>query len=313
MALILVSEFMLDEALALLREAMPVTYDPELHRKPALLRRLLASASAWIVRNQSPVRDEFLAAAPRLRVVGRLGAGLDNIDQAALARLGIRLCLAEGANALSVAEWVLAYLCHVSKPLLAADHHVRAGGWERLAFGGFELAGKTLALVGFGAIGKRVAFRARALGLRLLAYDPYLPRHDATARDLDVTVTDLDPCLREADFLSIHCPLTPETHGLIDLVALRRMRPEAHLINTARGGIVDEGALAKALADGTIAGAWLDVRESEPPPKPDPLAALPNCLLTPHCTGLTREARQRVDLMVARAVLAALGAPAADA
>jgi phosphoglycerate dehydrogenase-like enzyme/peroxiredoxin len=303
---IVVSELLLPEALALLRAEGPVLYDPTLWRRPDDLRQALAVARAWVVRNQSPVTRPFLDAAPALSVVGRLGAGLDNIDTTELERRGIALCLARGANALAVAEWVLAYLFHVTKDLAAADAHVRAGGWDRARFGGEEVAGKTLAIVGLGDIGRRLALRAHALGLHLVAHDPFVSPHDPLVQDLGIELAPLRDGLATADFVSVNVPLTRATLGLIGRAELARMKPSAHLIHTARGGVVDEDALYEALAAGRIAGCLLDVRRDEPPPQPDRFAALPNCVLTPHVAGLSREARRRVDLGVARAVLAAL-------
>lgn len=288
-----------------------VRYDPDLHRRPGdLAAALAAGARALVVRNRTRVDARLLAAAPALRVVGRLGAGLDNVDVAACRRRGVEVVHAPDANAVSVAEMTLALVLALARRLAPADAHVRGGGWERQAFAGMELDGKTLGILGFGRIGRLVAGRARAFGMRLLTHHPRLSAGDPDLVRLGVELVPLDDLLAGCDVLTVHLPLTPATRNLLDAAALARLRPGAHLVNVGRGGVVDEAALADALEQGRLAGAALDVRASEPPGAGDPVAArlnrLPNVLLTPHVAGLTAEAQRRTCLQVARDVLRVL-------
>lgn len=282
-------------------------YDPELWRDRARLSAQLANCTALIVRNQTRVDAALLANAPQLRVVGRLGVGLDNLDLDALRTRGITVVTGGNANAIAVAEYTLAAMLTLARRLPAADQHTKGGGWDRAAFGaGFELHGKTLGLIGLGDIGARVARRALAFGMRVVAHDPLItPQHFAAA-ELGVALMPLDDLLGESDFISLHVPLLPTTRHLIHAERLARMKPTAALINTSRGGIVDEAALVEALRAGRLGGAALDVRAHEPPEQPDPLAQFENVLLTPHIAGLTAESQARVCQAVAEDVLRVL-------
>lgn len=283
------------------------TYDSALWRDRARLLDLLSDCEALIVRNQTQVDAELLDHAPKLKVVGRLGVGLDNLDLEALRARGITVVTGGNANAISVAEYTLAAMLTLARRLPAADHHTKGGGWDRAAFGaGFELHGKTLGLIGLGDIGARVARRALAFGMRVVAHDPLITPHHFAAAELGVMLTPLDDLLGESDFISLHVPLLTTTHHLINTERLARMKPTAMLINTSRGGIVDEAALIEALRAGRLGGAALDVREHEPPEQPDPLAQFENVLLTPHIAGLTAESQARVCRAVAEDVLRAL-------
>lgn len=302
--MILVAEELDPRGLELLEGGgYPFCYQPDLWRNPEGLRRALAGAAALIVRNRIRVDSALLEVAPRLRVVGRLGTGLDNVDQEALRARGVALVHAPGANAPGVAEYVLATLFHLARNLPRA-----AQGGDRLALGGFELAGKTLGLLGLGEVGLRVAHRAKALGMRVVGYDPLRRPWEAALEVAGVEFLPLEEVLAEAQFLSLHAPLTPETRGLIGWEALARMRPGAYLINTARGELVDHHALCEALQSGLLAGAVLDVTDPEPLPLDHPLRELENCLLTPHIAGLTRESQARVGERVVRGVLEVLRA-----
>jgi phosphoglycerate dehydrogenase-like enzyme len=281
----------------------PFCYEPNLWRDPEALRQALAGATALIVRNRIRVDGALLEAAPRLRVVGRLGTGLDNVDQEALGARGVALVHAPGANAPGVAEYVLAALFHLARGLPRA-----AQGEDRLALGGFELGGKTLGLVGLGEVGLRVAHRAKTLGMRVVGYDPLRRPWEAALEVAGVEFLPLEEVLAKAQFLSLHAPLTPETRGLVGREVLARMRPGAYLINTARGELVDHHALYEALRSGHLAGAVLDVTDPEPLPPDHPLRELENCLLTPHIAGLTRESQARVGERVVRGVLEVLRA-----
>lgn len=302
---IVITEMMDRQGIARLEQAGEVIYDPGLWDQPDALISKMATADALIVRNQTRVTDELLADAKMLRVIGRLGVGLDNIDVAAAKRRHIEVVAALGANAIAVAEFVLAYCFSQSRQLMAVDQDVRQGHWNR-KLGGFELYGKTLGIVGLGDIGQRLALRAKALGFRVLAHDPVrLPTH-WTVMEGQVQLVDLETLLGESDFVSLHVPLGPETRHLIGRDALSQMKSSAYLINTARGGIVDEAALLKAVESHTIQGALLDVREVEPPSKNDPLLSEPRIVLTPHISGLTQEAGVRTALLVADDVIRVL-------
>jgi (S)-sulfolactate dehydrogenase len=296
---IVVSEFMDETAVAGLARDFAVACDPTLADRPDALLPLLRDARALIVRNRTQVRGGLLAAAPRLLVVGRLGVGLDNIDTEACRARGIEVFPATGANDVAVAEYVIAAALLLLRGAWFASTAMLAGGWPRNALIGRELAGKVLGLVGFGSIAREVAMRARALGMETLAFDPYVPAdHPAWqgTRRLD-----LDALLAAADVVSLHVPLTPETRHLIDAAALARMRADAVLINAARGGVVDEPALAAALRSGRLGGAALDVFETEPltAAAGRVFADVPNLILTPHIAGVTRESNVRVSAVTA--------------
>jgi (S)-sulfolactate dehydrogenase len=316
---VLVAEFIDPDGLRCLEGETAVVYRPDCGEdRRLLLTTLQAEAAgqglhALLVRNRVAVNAEALAAAgPGLRVVGRLGVGLDNIDLAACRAAGVRVVYARGANADAVCEYVFAALLHLARRLGEADRAVRAGRWPRADFIGEQLAGRTLGVIGLGEVGRRLARRADAFGMAVLGYDPYVP-DGADAGG--VPRVPLEQLFAAADIVSLHAPLTPETHHLVDAAALARMRPGAMLVNAARGGIVDEAALAAALRRGHLGGAVLDVREVEPPPQPDPLAGVPSLLLTPHIAGWTHTALRSVGRMVALDVLAVLRGdkPAAEA
>ena len=303
---IIITEWM-PAAIERLRAAGEVIYEPSLWRARAQLCSLLADCHALIVRNQTMVDAALLAYAPSLKVVGRLGAGLDNLDLPALRARGIVVVTGGQANAIAVAEYTIGAMIALARRLLAADRSTRSGDWERVAFGaGIELYGKTLGLIGLGDIGARVARRALAFGMRVIAHDPLItPTHFAAA-ELGIALMSLDDVLRESDFVSLHLPLSPTTTNLINASRLALMKPTAFLINSSRGGIVDEAALAEALRAGRLGGAALDVRAQEPPPRDDPLAMQEGTLLTPHIAGLTVESQARVCTTVADDVLRVL-------
>lgn len=300
---IVITEFMDSAAVDELRGRFAVLYEPKLVDRRAELLGLLGDAPALIVRNRTQVNTELLAAAPQLRVVGRLGVGLDNIDVAACKARGIGVIPATGANALAVAEYVVATVMVLLRGAYLSSAEVATGRWPRTKLSeGRETAGRTLGLVGFGDIGRLSAKLAKALGMRVVAHDPLLSPESPAWTDGGAARRDLDTLLAEADAVSLHVPLTPQTRGLMDAVRIGRMKPEAVLVNTARGGIVDERALADALRSGKLAGAALDVFEHEPLPADTPLATAPNLILTPHIGGVTRESNARVSTMIATKV-----------
>ncbi|WYX34054.1 hydroxyacid dehydrogenase [Achromobacter xylosoxidans] len=304
---VLISEFMDASAVDALRQRFDVRYAPDLVEQRDALLRAAGQADALIVRNRSQVDAALLAAAPRLRAVGRLGVGLDNIDLPGCAARGIQVVPATGANARAVAEYVIGTLLALLRGAYAASAEVAGGQWPRSALSqGLEAHGRTLGVVGFGGIGQLTARLAAGLGMRVVACDAALPADHPAWADAGATRLELDDLLAQADAVTLHVPLTSGTRHLLDAARIARMRPGAVLINTSRGGIVDETALAVALRGGHLGGAALDVFEQEPLPAGGPLAGAPNLILTPHIAGLTREANTRVSDMVAAGVTIAL-------
>jgi (S)-sulfolactate dehydrogenase len=307
MAAIVITEFMDQPAVDRLAERHATSYEPTLVDRRGDLLAALAGSRGLIVRNRTRVDAEVLQAAPALEVVGRLGVGLDNIDLDACKRRGVTVIPATGANDLAVAEYVITTAAVLLRQAYFAKDAMLAGDWPRQSSMGFELAGKTMGLVGLGAIARLVKARARCLGMQVAAFDPYVPNGDH-AWD-GVRKLDLAELLASSDIVSLHIPLTDGTRNLIDEAAIATMRPTAILINAARGGVVDEAALATALRDGRLGGAALDVFATEPLTKE--AAAIfedtPNLILTPHIAGVTVESNQRVSLLIAEKVLEALG------
>jgi (S)-sulfolactate dehydrogenase len=306
MARIVISEWVDAAALERLRERHEVLVDPDLHADRPRLLAALGDAEALVVRNLTRVDTELLDAAPRLRVIGRVGVGLERIDVAAAEARDVVVSWAPGTNATSVAEYVIGAIIALARRFEAATSHVAGGGWARQAFMGREVAGLTLGIVGLGDIGSRVARRARALGMRLLASDPLVHESTLAVQEHEVELVSFEALLARAEALTLHVPLLGTTRDLIDAVALARMPAGALLINTARGELVDEVALAAALRAGTLAGAALDVRRREPPPAPDPLAGCPNLILTPHVAGVTLQANARASAHAVAEVLRVL-------
>ena len=302
---IVISEFMDVAAVDGLRSEFEVLYDPELVDRPADLETAVAGARGLIVRNRTQVTPELLAAAPRLQAVGRLGVGLDNIDLDACEGRGVAVFPATGANAASVAEYVVAAVMSLTRAGFAATDRVAAGAWPRTELVGREVGGRRLGLVGFGTIARQVAARARGLGMEIAAYDPFVDATDPVWEN--ATRMELEELLGSCD-LSIHVPLTDDTRNLIDAAAIAAMPDGAVLVNTARGGIVDEEALIDALRSGRLGGAALDVFAAEPVDEESGarFAGVPNLILTPHIAGITEESNTRVSRVTAENVARAL-------
>jgi D-3-phosphoglycerate dehydrogenase/(S)-sulfolactate dehydrogenase len=303
---VLITELIWPEGLEELEAFGSVEYDPQLWRDSEALREKIRSADAVIVRNQTRVDATLLEHGASLKAIGRLGVGLDNIDLEAARDRAIPVVLARNANAVSVAEYVMAAVLQCSRNLFAADADVRAGNWDRRRFTGSEVYGKTLGLVGMGEIGQRVARRATAFGMRVLGYDPYVAPYDYPIVETGVELVDLDTLLGSSDFVSLHVPLNPSTWHLFSWATFEKMKPGAWLINAARGGVVDEADLARALEGGLLGGAVLDVLEEEPVSKTSPLLRQDRVVFTPHVAGLTEEAQVNTSVLVVKEVIKVL-------
>jgi (S)-sulfolactate dehydrogenase len=308
---IVITEFMDESAIREGLAGFDVLYDPKLVDRPEELASRLGEARALIVRNRTQVREPLLSAAPKLSAIGRLGVGLDNIDVEACRTRGIAVYPATGANDVSVAEYVIATAMLLLRGAYAATAEVAAGRWPRNALIGREISGKRLGLVGFGAIARETGKRAAALGMKIAAYDPYVPAGSPAWTQAwgRVEPLDLEQLLASSDVVSLHVPLTPETSNLIGAAAIGAMSKDAVLINAARGGVVDEAALAEALRARRIAGAALDVFSAEPLDAAggSVFAGCPNLILTPHIAGVTDESNFRVSWVTVDAIRNHLG------
>ena len=271
---------------------------------PQLLE-IIPEFSAIVVRSQTKVTADILKAGTSLRVVGRAGVGVDNVDVETATLRGIVVLNAPGGNTVSTAEHAFSLLLCVARKIPQADASVRGKNWDRRNFEGVELYNKTLGVIGMGRIGSELARRAIAFGMRVIAYDPYLSATRARALQVEL-VDELDDLLAEADFISLHTPLTPETRHILDAVRLQKTKRGVRIINCARGGLIDETALVNALQDQHVAAAALDVFEKEPLPNDSALRSAPNLILTPHLGASTAEAQESVGIEIAQSIRAAL-------
>lgn len=307
MGRVVITEFMDEGAVASLKAAHDVLYDAKLVDDAPRLLKEAASADAIIVRNRTQVRGELLAALAKCKVVGRLGVGLDNIDLPSCEARGLRVIPATGANALSVAEYVIASAMLLLRGAYVSTAEVAAGKWPRSALqNGREIGGKTLGLIGFGGIGQLVARLAKGLGMEVRAFDAMMDDDHPAFAECGVRCAGLDEVIRTSDVVSLHVPLVDSTRGLFDAARIAAMKPGAVLVNTARGGIVDEVALAAALREKRLGGAAIDVFGTEPLPAAPHFQGCPNLLLTPHIAGLSAEANDRVSSLIAQRVAEAL-------
>ncbi|HEX6256283.1 MAG TPA: phosphoglycerate dehydrogenase [Euzebyales bacterium] len=270
----------------------------------AELVEIVGAYDAVVIRSATTITAEVIAAADRLKVIARAGIGVDNIDIEAATARGILVCNAPQSNTISAAEHTIAILLSLARRVPAADYSLRAGGWERSAFQGVELHGRTLGVMGLGRVGTLVAQRCAAFGMRLAAYDPYVSTERADQLGIQLVGSPAQLC-EIADVVTVHLPRTSDTVGIVGAAELRALGPDGMLVNTARGGIVDEDALATALADGTLGGAALDVFSTEPLTA-SPLFDLPNVVVTPHLGASTKQAQDKAGVMVAEAVDLAL-------
>ncbi len=299
---VLVAEPLADRGIALLRQDFDVDVRTGLARDDLI--GAIGAYDALVVRSQTRVDADVIRAGERLRVIGRAGIGLDNIDLEAATKRGVMVVNAPQSNVLSAAEHTIALLLALARNVPQADAALRAGRWERERFQGVELHGKTLGVVGLGRVGTMVAQRALAFGMRIVAFDPYVSRDRARQLGLEL-VPDLAALLVQADFVTVHLPRTPETEGLIGERELALMKEGSRIVNTARGGIVDEAALVRAVDRGTVAGAALDVFDDEPVTD-HPLFGLDNVVVTPHLGAATREAQDKAGVAIAEMVRLAL-------
>ncbi|HEY6101524.1 MAG TPA: phosphoglycerate dehydrogenase, partial [Anaeromyxobacter sp.] len=302
-ARVLVSDDLSPEAVRILRDA-GLDVDVKVGLKPDELEAIVGDYDALAVRSATKVTARLLERAQRLRVIGRAGIGVDNVDLEAATRRGIVVMNTPGGSSVTVAELALAMILDLSRHVASATASVKAGKWEKKRFQGHELAGKTLGVVGIGNIGSVLVDRAQAMKMRVIAYDPFISPE--AAAKLGASLVDLDALWRESDVISIHVPLTEKTRNLVDASVLATVKKGAILVNCARGGIVDEKALADALASGHLGGAALDVFEKEPPPPDHPLLRLDGFVCTPHIGASTEEAQSAVAVAVAEQLVAYL-------
>jgi D-3-phosphoglycerate dehydrogenase len=299
---VLVTEKLSDAGLALLRRDFQVDVRPELATDG--LAEAVGPYDALVVRSQTKVDEEVLAAGENLKVIARAGIGLDNVDVEAATRRGVMVVNAPQSNIVSAAEHTVGLLLAQARNIPQADRDLKAGRWDRSLYRGVELQGKTLGVVGLGRVGALVAQRCAALAMRIIAFDPHVPRERAKEMGIELMPT-LEALLVQADFVTMHLPRTQDTEGLIGERELSLMKEGARLVNTARGGIVDEEALAKALEDGRLAGAALDVFATEPTTE-SPLFAFDQVVVTPHLGASTTEAEDKAGASVAEMVRLAL-------
>lgn len=306
---IVITEFMDESAVASLRASFNVVYDSTLVDDTNRMFDELSNADGVIVRNRTQVRGNLLAACPQATVIGRLGVGLDNIDVAACAAQGIQVIPATGANALAVAEYVIGTAMVLLRGVYLSSEQVAKGLWPRAALSnGREISGTCLGLLGFGGIGQLTAKLAQGLGMRVMAHDPMLPLDHPAWTQSGVQSASMDQLIAQSDVISLHVPLTPATSNMLSAARIAQMKPGAIVINTSRGGIVDEAAVAAALRQGQLGGAAFDVFEPEPLGSGSAWQGCPNVILTPHVAGVTAESNVRVSTMIASAVALALKA-----
>lgn len=306
---IVISEFMEKNAVSDLQTHHDVVFDPTLVDDMPRLLQLAKTADALIVRNRTQVRGELLVALERCKVIGRLGVGLDNIDISACEARGLQVIPATGANSLAVAEYVIGTAMMLLRGVYFSSELVASGQWPRAALSsGREISGTCLGLVGFGGIGQLTAKMAQGLGMTVVAYDPMVPTDSEVWTNTSVQSTTLDELIARADVISLHIPLTPGTSNMLSSERIAQMRPGTIVINTSRGGIIDEGAVATALRQGQLGGAAFDVFDPEPLGTENVWKNCPNIILTPHVAGVTAESNVRVSTMIAAAVSSALKA-----
>jgi D-3-phosphoglycerate dehydrogenase len=302
---VLITENIIGEAMDKLREQFDSVFEPNLWREPDRLRAMIPNFRALIARNQTQITRDIIEAGTRLEVIARAGVGMDNVDLDAASRAGIVVSWTPEQNTNSVAELTIGLMLCLARMIPDADTDTKQGGWNRWKFMGVELSGKTLGIVGLGRIGSSTAAKARALGMEILAYDPYVDPESLRAMEVRARLTSLEEVLSRSDFVSLHLPENDETRGMFGAEQFGQMKPSAYFLNAARGGVVREDALLRVLQENRIAGAALDVRKQEPA-APSEFDKLTNVILLPHMGAQTHEAQRRVVTTVCRDVAAIL-------
>ena len=297
---ILISDNLSEKAVDIFKKAKGLECEVCTGLKPAELIKKIKGFDALVVRSATKATAELIEAAKDLKVIGRAGTGVDNIDIGAATARGVVVMNTPGGNTITTAEHAVAMMMALARNIPQATASMKSGAWEKKKFKGTELTGKTLGILGVGNIGAVVATRAIGLKMNVIAHDPYIS--EEAAEKLGVILVSLDDLLKKSDFISVHLPVTNETKGMIDAKAFKKMRPGVKLINCARGGIVDEVDLARAIKDKVVSGAALDVFETEPPPKDNPLLALDEVILTPHLGASTLEAQENVAIAIAEQI-----------
>jgi len=291
---ILVAEKVSTAALKVFRDEPD--FEVVTHEQMGDLAAAVRDADALVVRSATDVNQKLIEQAQKLRVIGRAGVGVDNVDAEAATRKGIVVMNTPGANAIAVAEHTIGLMISLARFIPKADQTTRQGKWEKKSLQGTELKAKTLGIIGLGRVGVEVASRAKAFGMKVLAYDPFVSQQ--LARDLEIELSDLDPLYAASDYISLHVGLTPQTQKMINAASIAKMKKGVRVVNCARGELIDDAALLEALNSGQVAGAALDVFAQEPP-KDSPLLAAPNVIATPHIAGSTNEAQELVGVQIA--------------
>lgn len=298
---ILISDKLGAAGLDMLDKAADVAYDMKTGLSKEELLAIIPEYDGLIIRSDTRPDADVIAAGKKLKVIGRAGIGVDNIDIAAATKQGVVVMNTPGSNSVATAEQTMTLMLAVSRHTVAAHNSLAAGEWNRAQFAGVELYGKVLGIVGLGRIGRLVAERAKAFGMTVLAHDPFVKAEEAAA--LGVSLVELDQVLSQADYLTLHTAVTPQTTQMINTAAIQTMKKGVIIINVARGKLIDEAALAEALQDGHVKAAALDVYTSEPPAADNPLLGLPNVLHTPHLGASTAEAQRNVSTQIVSQVL----------
>ncbi len=310
---ILITEKIQGAAVDAMSSRFEVVARPELWKNPTELLQCVSAFRALIIRNQTQVNAALLEAAKKLKVIGRAGVGLNNVDVAAATRAGILVTSTPDQNAISVAELTIGLILSLARMIPAADADTKQGNWNRLRFLGTEIYSKTIGIVGAGKIGFLTARRAQSFGMKVLAFDPFISKDSILLSELSAELVSLEDLLERSDVVSCHLPATKQTAGLLNAGCFARMKPTATFINTSRGEVVVEEDLLDALKSGAIAGAALDVRAIEPPRRGE-LEKLSNLILTPHVAAFTHEAQDRVTSAICEDVCRVLeGKPAMNA
>jgi len=302
---VLITENIIGEEMDKLRQRFDTVFERELWKEPDRLLSMIPNFRALIARNQTQITRELIEAGTRLEVIGRAGVGMDTVDLEAASQAGIVVAYTPEQNTNSVAELTIGLMLSLARMIPEADVDTKKGGWNRWKYIGIELMGKTLGIVGLGRIGSSTAAKARALGMEIIAYDPYVDPESLRAMEVRARLTSFDEVLSSADFISLHVPETAETRGMFGDEQFACMKPGAYFINAARGGVVKEEALLRALREKRIAAAALDVRQQEPA-VPSAFDEMSNVILVPHMGAQTREAQHRVVTAVCRDVTAIL-------